>query len=327
MRLGEIKQKIDRVVNENRHIVLDQEDLYGGQAKLIKNYADVIEVINYISTLDWSDVKKDEVVNDLLSKYPVVESSQILPQEEFNKLNSYVSRINQKLLLYYAILETMVEKQDEKVINIKLPGKLKSFKDLNDANKRIEEILKLYNVDGQFEFIEFDKGTNWYVVMGVGVLSYRFLITGLNIAQKYLDTRKTYWESKKAKLDYQACLGEKEELTPDGLNAYMERRMKLLIQDEIESAILKIGAGSNNTNELQTKLIQATTKLIAELGEGTEFHLSLNPPEYASEHSGKLVIDYKKIQALKPAEKQKVIDSPKIKTGENAGEKTNEEKS
>lgn len=38
-----------------------------------------------------------------------------------------------------------------------------------------------------------------------------------------------------------------------------------------------------------------------ELGEGVEFHLSLNSPEYAKEKSGNLEIDYKKIRAIHAA--------------------------
>ena len=60
---------------------------------------------------------------------------------------------------------------------------------------------------------------------------------------------------------------------------------------------------------MQTKLVKATTKLVEILGEGTEFHLSLNPPEYVSEQAGQLVIDYKKIEALKFQTEIKQIES------------------
>lgn len=65
------------------------------------------------------------------------------------------------------------------------------------------------------------------------------------------------------------------------------------------------------SDSLQTKLVNATTQLIKELGEGTEFHLSLNPPAYAKEQAGQLVIDYKKMETLKPVEVHKEIEPAK----------------
>jgi hypothetical protein len=50
--------------------------------------------------------------------------------------------------LYYSILETMVSKQDETMINIKLPNmKIESLSDLNDFNKRVDKILKSFSID------------------------------------------------------------------------------------------------------------------------------------------------------------------------------------
>jgi hypothetical protein len=52
-------------------------------------------------------------------------------------------------------------------------------------------------------------------------------------------------------------------------------------------------------------LVIATKKLVEALGDGAEFHLSLNPPEYAKEQSGQLTIDYTKIREIQKVETPK----------------------
>ena len=201
----------------------------------------------------------------------------------------------------------------EQTINIKLSESIHDLDGLTRANERLSKILDLYNVDGQFDFKGFDRGSEWYVIAAAGVLSYRFLIAGLDIAQKYFETRKSYFESEQAKLDLQAAL-DKDDVTKTEMENYQKKRMEVLIKDEVAKAVKEIGIGSNNNNELTTKIIKATTKLIKELDEeGAEFHLSLNPPEYANEYMGTVTIDYSKMPVLKEKkqEEAKQIEAPK----------------
>lgn len=306
MRLGEIKQILDKVLNEDKNIILINEPLNGGYTYRIAKYGSIIESLEILSKLAWNqlDYTPIQVIRD---NYHIDQQEVQITQDEFNQLNSYISSLNEKIPLFMSILDTMVEKQDEQIINIKLTNKINKLDDLTKINTRLDDILKRYNADGQFEFKGFDKGTNWYVILATGVLSYRFLIAGLDIAQKYFDTRKSYFESEKAKLDLKAAL-DKEEITDEDLKGYKERRLSSLIKGEVESAIEKIGVGTNSKNELTLKIIQATTKLIKELDEeGTEFHLSLNPPEYAEEYMGSLTIDYSKMPVLNNGEKDEKL--------------------
>mgnify|MGYP001570776493 CR=1 FL=1 len=299
MRLGEIKQNIDKVLIANKTIQLKSDAVYGGQAYKINNYSDVIIVLEHVASLSWSGVNID-AIDEIITQYPknnIVE----LPQSQFNKLTSFINTVNQKIPLYYSILETMVEKQDELTINIKLPEKIKNLNDINIANKRLEDVLKLYNIDGQFEFVGFDKGSEWYVLVAKGVLSYQFIVSCLKIAQEYLKTKAEYFKSEEARISYEASLKEDEKNSDSGFEKYKESWLKLFTEKEIEKVIDKINKKNGHTKEeLQVRLVNATTKLVKELGEGTEFHLSLNPPEYVSEQAGQIVIDYKKIEALKP---------------------------
>lgn len=323
MRLGETRNILWEVLTEDNKISLEHEPIFGGQAQIVKNYGPVMSALEVMSELSWNTTDYapiEAIKNEYDTKLKEIQ----LPQDKFNQLNSYISALNSKLPVYVSILETMVEDQDQHTINIKLPESIEKLDDLTNTNKRLSKILELYNADGQFEFKGFDKGTDWYVIVAVGVLSYRFFIAGLDIAQKYFDTRKSYFESESAKLDLRAAL-DKEDITDTDLENYKKRKMSILIKDEVENAIKKIGIGTNNKNELTTKIIKATESLIKELDEeGTEFHLSLNPPEYASEYTGSLVIDYSKMPVLnngKKDEKVKEIAQAKEVTKEETDEK------
>jgi hypothetical protein len=313
MRLGEIKQKIDRVVDENKNIFIKSEPKYEGRAQLVENYYDLIDVLEYVSQLEWSEVSHSEIVDGLISKYPKNTEAELLPQDEFNKLSSYINRINQKIQLYYSILDSMVERQHEFVINIKLPDKIGSLDDLNKFNKSLETLFKSFQIDGQFEFHKFDKGTSWYEIGVVGALTYNYFIACLKLAQEYFKLQTEYFKSKEAKISFETAKIKKDDLA---FGTYQQEWLQSFIREEIKNLVNEKIKETNGEakDALQSKLIIATTKLIKELGDGAEFHLSLNPPEYASEQAGQLVIDYKKIQSIKPREEVKKIENKKMET-------------
>lgn len=239
MRLGEIKQKLDLVIDEdNYQIVLKQESLYGNQAYIVKNYFLIIDALKSIKDFDW--VEQDfNLIQEIINVKSSVDMSVELTQDEFNKMNTYVNAINQKLPIFYSMLDSVVTSQDERVINIKLPQDINNITELSELNKRLENILKLYNIDGQFDFQEFDKGSNWYVILATGQLSYWMLIGGLNIAHKFFDTKKAYYDaeeskfkSKKAELEYRAAT-EKEKFTEKDLEEYVDRKLELQIEQDV----------------------------------------------------------------------------------------------
>jgi hypothetical protein len=313
MRLGEIKQILDYATDENYLLTVDSAPIYGGLAYVINNFFEFTNAYDIINDLSWNDADNTQIA-PIVEKYRGDQNQIQIEQTEFTILNAYVTEVNQKLPYFCSILKTMVNDQDEKVINIKLPGEIDSFADLNSINTRLEDTLKLFNVDGKFKFLGFDVGTQWYEIAFIGGLTYQYFVGCLDVATKYFESKKAYYDSKKAELDYKASLNKQDEFTDDGLKKYTERRLNLMIEDRIEVLLNKIGSTNGATPaELQSKLIKATTSLVKELGTGTEFHLSLNPPEYAFESNGKLTIDYKKIQELR-AEEAKQLEAQKPKT-------------
>lgn len=310
MRLGEIKNIIERSLNENNQIFIDYDTLYGGQAYMINNFREIMDALDILINEEWNP-NESGTLEEIKNKHRLAATAQ-LDAAEFNYLNSYISALNSNIVLYYSILEKMTTDQDEKTVNIKIPeSKIKSLRDLTNLNNRLEKVLKKFNIDGEFEFKGFDNGTNWYIVVPVGVLSYQFIIACLKIAQEFFKTKKEYYNSKNAELDYRASLEKDSNYSKNGLEKYKDKRLELFIEDKIREAIEVIDKKNGHTEaELSTKLISATKDLIKELDDGVEFHLSLNPPEYAREQAGQLVIDYKKIKAIRDLENKK---TPQIK--------------
>ena len=96
MRLGEIKSILDAVLDEDNHIILDQEAIFGGQAYLIKNYQELMGAVNILVKQSWNDLDF-EGVDTIWEKYPNSSGSVQITSEEYNRLNSYISELNKKL--------------------------------------------------------------------------------------------------------------------------------------------------------------------------------------------------------------------------------------
>lgn len=305
MRLGEIKANLEKVLNDDNKIFVNAEAIFGGQAFVVKNFWDIAKALEILFDQKWNEA--DPIaVKKIIGEHENGTEVQ-LPAAEFNQLNAYINSLNTKINIYYSILDTMVEDQEEQIINIKLPeNKAYSLNDLAELNKRLDKMLKKFSVDGQFEFKGFDKGSEWYEIYTNGFLSYTFIIGCLKIAREYLETKTTYYNSEMARLDYEASLKKADEFTQKGFEEYMNRRLELKIEKGIKNMIEKIGKTNGHAGpELQTKLISATKDLIKEIGGGVEFHLSLNPPEYVRDQGGSLEIDYKSIRELNVLEDRK----------------------
>ncbi len=315
MRLGEIKQILDNVVDEKNNIVLDNEAIFDGQAYNINNYVDVVKALEVLEDQNWKETDSSQILV-IFKNHPPKRNKQQITQEEFTQLSSYISSLNQKLPYFYSILDSITEEQDEKCINIKLPGGIDSFENLSKLNKDFAKTLLLFNIDGEFAFKGFDVGTSWYIVCASGILSCQFFIACLKVAQEVLKTRSGWFKSEEAKLSYEAAKVSNKNLTTDD---YEKTWLGMYIDQKIKEVIEKIGDTNGDTPEgAHSKLLKGTESLIKELGEGVEFHLSLNPPSYTSEIKGSLEIDYKKIQQMRAkavkesgANKQKELAEPK----------------
>lgn len=309
MRLGEIKNIIEACLSENNQIQVSSEAQYSGQAQIVQNFQEIMAALEVLSEQEWNDLDYAPI-EEIRAKYNVDTNPVQLSREEFDKMNSYISTVNQKLPIFFGLLETMVEEQDPQLINIKLPEKIKSIEDLQKFNKRLIDIFKRFNLAGEFQFKGLDKGTSWYEILVTMPILYAYFIGSLRLASAVLKLRKEYYEGGIAQLTYEAMKEKTKEF--QSREQWVEAVNEKQIENGIDDLCKEIGASNGKTEaELKSQLISATKELVNELGEGTEFHLSLNPPEFARETSGALEIDYKKMPKIEAEKKQEQIEAAK----------------
>lgn len=300
MRLGEIKQALEPIMDDNLLIKINHEGIYNNQAYIIKNYSKLMRWLKLLAGQSWNESNFD-AIQEIIDEYGSDSITAEIKATEFENLNAYISSVNWKIALYYSILESMTEDQDQYIINVKIPEEqLSSLKDLSSFNNRLDKILSKFNVDWQFEFKWLDTWSSRYILMVLWIWSYRAFLACLKIAQEFFKAKESYYKSKKAELDYKAWLANVDDYTKEWLTWYIEKRLSLEIDEKITEALAILKLKDWRTKpEQKNQIIMATKELIKELGNWTEFHLSLNPPSYVSEtDSGSLVINYKKISTI-----------------------------
>ena len=318
MRIGEIRKIIKSSTNTTGQLVVDAEALYGGQAYIIKNFNKLVDALEIVSTQAWNDISFENVAA-VFEKFPSKPEATTLNQADYNTINGYVNSVNAKMTIFSNVIDSLTEDQNPQVINIKLPDKINTLKDLSTINSKLEKLFKEFSIDGEIKLVGFDRGSDWYIICLAGLETYRIFIAALKIAQEYFTVKKNYYESKQAELDYKAGLNKPDDYSEKGLKEYQKKRLNLEIEDKVSTVLDEVTDRNGHAKEeLFNKLIIATKELIKEMGEGVEFHLSLNPPAYASEEDGELKIDYIKIreELNQKTEKTKQIEAPSNKSKE-----------
>ena len=304
MRLGELKKILDNVVDDTNKIVIDSKQLYAGHVYKISNYSVLIAALDAIKTQSWIDFSS-EIVETLNSKISKNNSEVEISPTDYTSLTQFVNNINAKLPLFYGILDTIVAKQDEQIINIKLPTKEDfSLTDLSDINKRLAKIFSSLNIDGGAQFSGFDIGSSWYKIILIGGFTYNAFISSLQVAQEYYKMKQEYFKSKTEEIHYKASLKENEKSSEKGKLEYINRVIEIELDAKIKNVVknLELDTEKSNINEVETKIRIAVPLIASEIEKGLEFHLSLNPPEYVDEHEGSVSIDYEELQRLREEE-------------------------
>ncbi|MBO7244613.1 MAG: hypothetical protein J6V53_04980 [Alphaproteobacteria bacterium] len=324
MRLGELKKILDEVVDSNNKIVITSSSLYNGQLYIIQEYSKLIKALSVISEQSWIDFSS-EIVEELNSKFLQNTIEIQINPSDYNSLTQFVNKINAKLPLFYGILDTIVEKQDEQIINIKLPTKEDfSLDELSDINKRLSKIFSTINIDGTATFSGFDKGSSWYEILIGGALTYKFFISALKIAQEFFKAEKNYYEAGEAKIHYQAALlqlqKEQNKIDEEAIKDYAKHVISVRIENSIKEVVKELPSNGHTENEVIAKMSKTVEAITTEMNNGLEFHLSLNPPEYAEEDGTKISIDYEVIRQI-----QKEHAQPKALTNETTEGEDNAE--
>ena len=164
MRLGEKKNIFASVLNDNQQIEIESEAIYGGQAYKISNFNNLMKALEILAEQIWNSTDYGPI-EGLASDYSFDAHSVEMKKEDFDKITAYISAINPQVPIFFGVLDSIVDPQEEQVINIKLPTKINSIKALQTFNGRLENIFKRFNLKGEFQFLGFDRGTHWYEIL------------------------------------------------------------------------------------------------------------------------------------------------------------------
>ena len=294
MRLGEIKSILDKIVSDNKISILSKS-IYGGQGYKIFNFASLMKGLNILRNQEWNSFNGD-FLDEFESEDNLYELD--IPATKYNNFVQYINNLNTKFPIFYLMLNSFVEKQDEHIINIKLPNIDLNLKKLTNINKELELLFNEINADAEFKFVGFDTGSNWYKILIYGEITYHLFLGGIDLGTKLFQMRTEYYKSEIEKQHYIASLKNGEKENDKDFKEYIEKVIKIQIDSKIDKIVSEIKIGNNNENEIKTKLLKTSEKIAEQLEKGIEFHLSLNPPEYVNENKNVIEIDYEKIREI-----------------------------
>lgn len=320
MRIGEFKQIVDRVLTDANQLQIEADTEYGGQAYVVKNFAQFYQALSLLIEQSWNDSPHDEL-DAVLQKYTGEESTVQLTTNDYNILNNYISSVNKNLPVAMSVIDSLAPKQEEFTLNIQLPEDIKSVEDLQEFNERLNKIFKKFNITGDFNFAGFDKGSDWYTVIITTEALYKYVMAAVGLAIALLTLRKTYYESETAKLAYETAKKKDDNLTEA---KYLSEIIATKTDEDAAELVKNLGAPDNQTKSEMIGITVGTVKdLIKELGHGTEFHMSLNPPDYLAKNDNGFTIDYKSIPKISTKQVSKTIEKlgdGKVKNDDQNGE-------
>jgi len=323
MRIGRFNQIINAATNESGELQTDGVAKLGGQVYLIDNFDTKASLVLELQALGLlpSDTAESTISifeDNIYAKTLEVETMQ------HNEIVNLFTKINAKLPIYLEITENFSPDQEETVVNVKLPSGVSSLADLQTFNKRLDTLFKKFNITGNFKVVGFDAGTEWYQVLIDNPELFSIFISSVSLALQAIDFRNSRKNSDDLRLAKKALdtRDPKNDVTEQKLlNSMVDEK----IEEDTEKTIDELGyPDGRDKPETLSMVIGAVKELIKEIDKGTEFHLSLNPPEYVKENGTSgvpaITIDYKLIPKINaPA-----IEPAQLKAG-SENNKTDEE--
>lgn len=291
--------KVLEEATENSQFILSAEPIYGGQAYKVYNFKMLRQALLDLKGQNLMLVDISELAERIITsnKRDLV----MLSSAEYAELQNFINSINQTLPTVLTVLRNFSPKQDEQILNIKLPEGLNNPEQYSNFNKRIASLFQKFGISKEnVHIVGFDSGSQWYEVLCQNASwIFPFIISCLQLALevwKFLKDSKDKPETQfNVNIINNNFAKDGEKITIDD---YLEKVIDEKIQKGVEERISKLGTpGGKTQGESTTMLVQATKELVKELGEGTEFHLSLNPPDYIKDEATTeyFTIDYNSI--------------------------------
>lgn len=327
MRLGEIKNILDKYLTPEHIIALDVENNrgYGNQYVVIKNYNKLIFIENFVAEQGLIVQGREVFLNATKPNNP--NSSEAIMQTGIvNQISQYINALNQFVRIYYLTLNTIVKPQDPQLLNIKLPDKDDfSIKDMEKLMQKLHVILngisEAIDVPASFDIVGVDSGSKWIEIkVNVGpecaTKLFGIIMGILSIGIGTFELREHYYQSEEAKLSYEII--DKEYKKQIGFDDHVIRMVDKKRDTDIETLLKKTDI---KKPDAKNKMDTIVAHIVDALHDGVEFHPSLNPPEYIKEESGEIHIDYDKLHEIEAqAKKPKQITEDKSENAD-AGEK------
>lgn len=314
MRIGKFNQIINNAIDANGTLQTGGSPRLGGQVFVIENFNKKADLILTLRDMNMLPEDITESVIDIFENKKNAITAEV-ESVQHAEIVSLFTQINMKLPVYSEIADNFSPNQEETAINIKLPSNINSINDLSVFNKRLDNIFKKINITGNFKITGFDTGSEWYQVLIDNAVLFNYVISAVSLSLQIIDFRNKRKGSDDLRLTKKAIdvKNPSNTITEQKLlNGMVDEKISEDVNKIIEELDCPDGREKPETISM---IIGAVKELIREIDRGTEFHLSLNPPEYVKENGGNMMIniDYNLIPKL-----NKPKDSPKhIEGAEN----------
>lgn len=338
MRLGEIKNILDRATDKNHHLFYSPASLYEGQRFLIEDLVEFSLAIKVLCDQPWVTADAD-YVKKVLGFGEGKDELEVSP-EDHQKVTELVAAINLQLPVYYGILLHMVSPQEEQVINVKLPdSSVENLTKLNEINDTLEDVFKLIvkhkGLRGDVRFLGFDVGTSWYefLIFG-GPIVYPALLGVLDLAKRSIALRTEWHKSEDIRLAAEIKKEELQALKDDGaggesanpstldLETFIDAMVMRRTEAGLKALIDKLPEELNSKEEMQNSIMAGLSKVVQLMEDGAEFHPSLNPPKYLRGAAEDLSVDYEVLK--KQIEEQNKSAPAQIEAPQGASDEEGE---
>ena len=339
MRLGVLRKIIDETTDDNIQLIFEAESVVSGHLYHISGYNTLITALETLADQPWLKIDT-EILEGITEAYGKTATEVQISQEHFGVLSEIVGKINQALPVFYGILETLVDEQDEHIVNIKIPAdSIRDLDALSKFNKELQEVFKLIvkhkGLRGDIEFKGFDTGSSWYKMLIVGgTMVYGAFMGGIEIAEGMIEVRKVWYETEAIRLSLeaekrkQAKKGEAPApVTKDEIKRSIDEMFEIKIEEQVGLLIANLSESPNDLKEMKVSITMGLHKLIALMENGTEIHPSLNPPEFIKQDDEqRFEIDYKRLKkSLAKKEKPPQIENQSDKDEADASDPPSDE--
>lgn len=330
MRIGVLYNIVKNAASDENKLVLLASPIYNNQAYVIKNFGKLSEALDELKKHNLILVDIPESVDALLSDN-LRRNTLEVDSVSYNSLLSYVNSVNSTLPIVMKVLGEFTPQQDEYAFNVRVPDNLKTINDFTKFNDRIAKIFQKFGVSKDDILVTgFAAGSKWYeFILENADWIVPTIISCIQLALDVLHYKKDAKNSDEVKTavtiinnNYAA---DNQKITE---SAYIEQLVEEKVKVGVEERLRELGGsiGGKEQEESATMLVQATTELIKELDKGTEFHLSLNPPDFVKTDGQKtsFSIDYSSIprpQELTNSDETQNIELP---AGSEASDSSNQ---